>query len=203
MTKLATNVYLNVPVLRQNDNTIDPNQTCNTTCIAMVAQYFGLRGDNSMAQLEDQYSAKMRRDGYDRYDMASMTAFINDKLSPRANATFTQNESVVTLCNHIANGSPVIISGSFTPSWHFVVLRGYDLARKVFYVNDPNGEWFPTGYSKGSHNGAEEYSFNLVNKLCNDAGHDASIWAIAVSGGSNTGFTSNTKFALTLWDEVF
>ena len=58
---------LNVPYLSQLDNLYEPNGTCNTTSVAMVMQYFGIQGDGSGLQLEDQLTKKCWTEGWDRH----------------------------------------------------------------------------------------------------------------------------------------
>jgi uncharacterized protein YvpB len=175
----VTKHRLPVPYLRQTDNAVDPNQTCNVTAMAMCAHYHGVRG-NGDGQLEDQFAREMASGGYDRYDMESMTRFLNTK--PGVSATFSQSFSVDRLVHSINKGVPVIVSGRFTPSWHFIVIVGYDAVRKTFIVHDPYGEYWQTGYDTATHNGIEEYSYRLIRALCNDDGRSDTIWAIAVDG---------------------
>jgi hypothetical protein len=194
-TPLPVRTILDVPSFRQNDNLIAPRQTCNTTCMAMVAYYHGFRGDNSYAQLEDQFTDSMRKLGYSRYDMEHMAKFLNEygRRSASMTALFNQSFSVNKLIETLSLGIPVIVSGAFTPSWHFIVLRGYDSARKVFLVNDPNGEFWQRGYDVDMSNGIEEYSFALISHMCNDDGRADTIWGIAVSGDGTAYYKQRVK----------
>jgi uncharacterized protein YvpB len=180
-SKEFANVVLEVPCFSQRNNKIDPTQTCNTTAMAMVAAFHGIVGDNSYAQLEDQFSHYMAARGYNRYDMESMTKFLNQYYGDALNVVFSAHRSVDGISDLLRAGIPVIVSGKFTPSWHFIVIRGY--TRKVMYiVNDPWGEYYRTGYDGSKGNGVELYSAQLINKLCNDDNSTQSIWSIAVDG---------------------
>jgi hypothetical protein len=179
------NVVLEVPCFSQRNNVIDPTQTCNTTAMAMVAAFHGIVGDKSYAQLEDQFSHYMAARGYNRYDMESMTAFLNRFYSRWVNAVFSAKRSVGGIVELLCAGIPVIVSGKFTPSWHFIVIRGYtrnEHDELMFIVNDPWGEYWRTGYDGSKGNGIELYSADLISKLCNDDGNTKSIWSIAVDG---------------------
>jgi uncharacterized protein YvpB len=186
-------VILDVPLLHQLDNDYAPRQTCNTTCLAMVARYHGIVGDSSREQLEDQFTQHMADNGYSRYDMKHMAEFLNDEYSARISANLLFDGSVNTIINYVTMGIPVIVSGKFTPSWHFIVIRGYDKLRNVFLVNDPYGEYWRTGYDIGLSNGVEEYSFNLVSALCNDDGKQHTIWCIAAIGEGARDYRTSGK----------
>lgn len=163
---------LGVKYLSQLDNDIDPRQTCNTTCLAMVAAYFGIVGDGN-GQLEDQFSASMRKLGYNRYYMTEMCAFLNATCHTESNnlhATFTQTCSITKLQANVNTNMPTIISGAFTPSWHFIVVDGYRIVdgKLEFHVLDPAGEWYSDGYVHDVQQGHEWYSGALIQRMCCD-----------------------------------
>lgn len=61
-------------------------------------------------------------------------------------------------------GHPVVIHGYFTRFGHIVVIRGYD--EKGFFVNDPNGEYYDTGYDTSKTGECLHYSYKLVGRTC-------------------------------------
>lgn len=180
--KIPDTVILDVPYMSQNDNSAQPWNTCNTTALAMVAAYHGIVGAHSKMQLEDQFTKRMEAEGYNRFDMESMTRFLGDYAPSKMQPKFNQRNSVTTLRMLLAQGVPVIVSGRFTPSWHFIVLRGYCDNTRQFLVNDPYGEWWRTGYDKSKCNGVEKYSYQLIESLCNDHGRVSTIWSIECYG---------------------
>ncbi len=186
-------VLLDVDLHRQNNNTIQPWNTCNTTSLAMVADYHGARGDGSGRQLEDQFTSLMEAGGFNRFDMESMTAFLAGYAPSLVQPRFTQAQSVQGIIDKLANGIPVIVSGKFTPSWHFIVLTGYNLDTQKFRALDPNGEYWRTGYDVSASQGVEDYSFELIKNMCNDDGRVNTIWAIECPGVASKKQTATTQ----------
>lgn len=162
----APDINLNVPYLSQRDNANDPDQTCNVTCVAMVLKYFGIRGNTTIRQLEDELDQYMKKQGWNRYlhsDLVKLQQAYG--LKSRFTTTATWDE----IKDHIAAGNPVIMSGKFTRSGHIIVLKGYDATG--FWVNDPYGEWWSRGYDRNqpgvSDNKGENkhYSYNLCSRV--------------------------------------
>lgn len=166
---------LNVPYLSQLDNLYEPNGTCNTTSVAMVMQYFGIQGDGSGLQLEDQLTKKCWTEGWDRHSPTDLVKLfkwkgIKDK--------FRSDASWPSIRKWLEAKKPCIVHGYFTRSGHIVVIRGYDDAaydgRGAFIVNDPNGEWNAWGYDHGDGKGnGAFYSYALMNRLCSP---DGELW---------------------------
>jgi hypothetical protein len=178
-------LLLEMELFRQNDNALSPWNACNTTSMAMCAAYHGIVGNDSWPQLEDQFTEEMEAAGLSRFDMEAMTRFLNSYAEGRMRADFSNTHSVNKCIETLSRGVPIIVSGKFTPSWHFIVLTGYDIKAQKFAVHDPNGEYWRTGYDKRPNQGKEEYSFNLIDTMCNDDGYHNTIWAIEVSGVGN------------------
>lgn len=124
----------------------------------MCLSYFGI-APKFKPQLEDELFLKVQQRGWNRYLHADL-----DKLFRLYNIEneFTTEAPWSRIKSHIDNGNPVIMSGKFTPSGHIIVLRGYD--DKGFFVNDPWGEWFSTGYQNKSGENLH-YSYNLLNRV--------------------------------------
>jgi Peptidase_C39 like family len=164
---LPSSKNLNVPYKSQLDNELNPRGACNVTCFAMVMKYFGLRGDWSVGQLEDELYHYMERVGLSRHDpgdlaqMAKVYGLRND---------LTLNGSLYDLRKAIAEGRPCIIHGYFTSFGHIIVVRGYD--RKGFFVNDPFGEWMSDGYREDLSGENLHYSNNLIRRTSTPEGNN-------------------------------
>lgn len=164
---LPNRKMLNVPYKSQLDNALNPRGACNVTCFAMVMKYFGLRGDWSVGQLEDELYNYMERVGLSRHepgDLAQMAKVygLRDEL--------TLNGSFYNLRKAIAEGRPCIIHGYFTSFGHIIVVRGYD--RSGFFVNDPFGEWMSDGYREDLSGENLHYSNNLIRRTSTPEGNN-------------------------------
>ena len=134
---------LDVPYFSQTDNTYHPSGTCNITSLAMCLSFFGIVGDGSTKQLEDQlWLEAQKRNLNVTYPetLVKLTDWKNVK------DEFTTRGSYNTLVNAIDSGFPVIAHGYFTRSGHIVVVVGYDKQKNVIIYHDPYGEWFYNGY---------------------------------------------------------
>ncbi|MEO0840123.1 MAG: C39 family peptidase [Cyanobacteria bacterium J06643_5] len=155
--KLPAKVNLPVPHLSQLDNKFQPAKTCNVTCVAMCLSYFGIHPKNSNQQLEDELFKFVENKGWNKYlhdDLRRL--FIEYGVFNVFKMEATWDEVKL----HLANKKPVIISGKFTPPGHIIVLRGYD--EKGFWVNDPYGEFFHSGYRTDLTGENLHYSYKLV-----------------------------------------
>ena len=155
---------LKVPFFSQRDNKTRPSQTCNMTCSAMVIEYFfpGTNG-RTPGQLEDAMTK------YCTSNWGHEAIYYHDKIvKTLANWNVKSVFSITTpfsrIKEHLASGNPVIYSGKFTRSGHIIVLRGYD--NTGFWVNDPWGEWFSTGYQDKSGENLH-YSYRMISNLSN------------------------------------
>ena len=155
---LPAQVNLDVPYLKQLDNQYEPYKTCNVTCVAMCLYYFGIRPQNRNQQLEDELFKFVQSKGWNKYVHEDLRQLFIDYGVFNVFKTEATWEEVKV---HLANKKPVIISGKFTmPSGHIVVLRGYD--EKGFWVNDPYGEFFHSGYRTDLTGENLHYSYKLV-----------------------------------------
>jgi GH24 family phage-related lysozyme (muramidase) len=165
---LLTTVNLNIPYRSQRDNEFNPSNTCNITCVAMCLEFYGIK-PTMKRQMEDELFLKVKERGWDRYvhnDLDKLFDIYGIQNKFKVDATWEEIKA------HLASGNPVIISGEFTPSGHIIVLRGYD--EKGFFVNDPWGEWFASGYQNKS--GANlHYSYSLCNRV--SYGGSKTCWA--------------------------
>lgn len=162
-------VKLSVPYHTQHNNFFYPHRTCNVTCIAMVLDFYGIKGNGVFKQLEDEIFAWMQRNNLDNENHADLAIAFNhfckvygvtDKFRPDATIKDCQNTLLA--------GNPVITAGYFTNGGHIIVLTGFD--SKGFWVNDPWGEWFSNGYDQTASGEQLHYSYGLIKKLCVENG---------------------------------
>ena len=154
-------VNLDIPYSSQRDNTRDPYRTCNVTSVAMCLNYLGQQSKNSAEQLEDELDRYVASKGWSRYTHDHLARLVQHY---GYKDTFIVNASYKQIKNHLATGYPVITAGMFTRSGHIIVLRGFNEREKCFYVNDPFGEWFATGYQNKSGENLK-YSYNMIQRL--------------------------------------
>lgn len=157
-----SSTIINVPYFSQRDNAERPGQTCNMTCSAMVVEFFYPGTDqNTPGQLEDAMTRYCTSQwGHDAIYYHNR---IVDTLAHwRVKSTFDTNTPFSKIKQHLQSGKPVIYSGKFTGSGHIIVLRGYD--DTGFWVNDPWGEWFPSGYQNKSGEKLH-YSYRMISSL--------------------------------------
>lgn len=161
-------INLNIPYFSQRDNENRPSGTCNVTSVAMCLAFYGIKPKRN-EQLEDELFAEVENRGWDRHVHNHLCQLfgVYGVLS-----RFTTEASWDEVKRHLRSGNPVIISGQFTQSGHIIVLRGYD--EKGFWVNDPWGEWFSTGYQNKSGEDLH-YSYDLCYRL--SYGGAQSTWA--------------------------
>jgi uncharacterized protein YvpB len=155
--KLPEKVNLPIPYFSQLNNQFQPKKTCNVTSVAMCLYYFGIRPKNSNQQLEDELFNFVESKGWNKYlhdDLRKL--FLEYGVSNKFKTDATWDEVKV----HLANKKPVIISGKFTSSGHIIVLRGYD--ETGFWVNDPYGEFFHSGYRTDLTGENLHYSYKLL-----------------------------------------
>lgn len=162
-------INLNIPYLSQRDNVNRPMGTCNLTCVAMCLAYFGVVRKTQIGQLEDELFNLVERKGWDRHlhsDLARVFQEYGVKDIFNTETTYDQ------IKQHLIKGNPVIISGRFTKSGHIILVRGFD--RHGFFVNDPYGEWFASGY-KNQPGRNLHYSYSAIFGV--SYGSNKSCWA--------------------------
>ncbi|WP_088242342.1 C39 family peptidase [Calothrix rhizosoleniae] len=154
----TSGVNLKVPYLSQRDNEYRPSGTCNITSVAMCLQYFGIK-QTTKPQLEDELFLKLKENGWRRHYHSDLNKLFH---LYGVNNTFYTECPWSRIKEHLAKGNPVIYSGKFTSFGHIIVIRGYD--HKGWWVNDPWGEYFSSGYVNKS--GANlHYSYDLLQRL--------------------------------------
>lgn len=165
-------VLLDVPYKSQLDNSHEPLSTCNITSLAMCLEYFGVDktgfSQKSDRQLEDRLFEYMSDAGLNKHspqDLAKCAEHFG------VNSGFTSHGTFAKCRSHLASGLPCIIHGYFTQPGHIIVLIGYDSAG--FFVHDPYGEWFSTGYRTDLSGKSLHYSNELIRKTC---AYDGEFW---------------------------
>ncbi|MGQ4649937.1 C39 family peptidase [Lyngbya aestuarii] len=164
--------FVNLPIsyFSQRDNRFQPQKTCNVTSVAMCLYYYGIRPQNRDEQLEDELFQLCQQHGWNKYAHNHLAKVfqvygIQDRF--KIDATWQEVKA------HLANKNPVIYSGKLTHSGHIIVLRGYD--DTGFWVNDPWGEYFPSGYQSNKSGENLHYSYDLLKRV-SMAGQDKT-WA--------------------------
>ncbi|MBI4784006.1 MAG: C39 family peptidase [Oscillatoriophycideae cyanobacterium NC_groundwater_1537_Pr4_S-0.65um_50_18] len=160
-------VNLKVPYFSQLDNSNNPYGSCNVTSIAMCLHYLGIRG-NGQGQLEDQLYRKCEANGWDRHSPTDLKKLAE---SYGVKDDFSAKAYLKDIKEALDKGRPCIVHGYFTESGHIIVIRGYDVTG--FWVNDPYGEYFSSGYRTDLSGGNLRYSYKLIQETCAVDGY---IW---------------------------
>lgn len=152
---------LKVPYLSQLDNRLNPYGSCNVTCVAMCLYHLDYPRRPG-TQLEDELYQKLEDLGKSRHDPYDLQFLIGTY--PGFKDIFRVDGGFRDIRSSIDAGHPVIVHGYFTASGHIIVIRGYD--DKGFFVNDPYGEWFSSGYDNSRSGEGLHYSYNLIARTC-------------------------------------
>lgn len=168
--RLPATKRLNIPYKSQLDNYLNPRGACNVTSYAMIMAYLQVRGRTGVRQLEDELYEYMQQRGlsrWDPFDLAQMGRAYGLRVD------FTMRARLIDIRKAIAEGYGCIIHGYFTSFGHILVVRGYD--QRGFFVNDPFGEWFSSGYRNDLSGENLHYSNQLIKSKCSPEGENY-IW---------------------------
>ena len=155
-------VDLPVPYFKQLDNKYNPSGACNVTSVAMCLRYFGIVGDASEKQLEDQMYQRCIRNGWSRHTPEGLKKLIESY--PGCKDDLTRTGSLADIRKALDEGKPCIVHGYFTDFGHILVIRGYNDVD--FLINDPFGEWFPNGYRTELTGEKRKYSKRAIAACC-------------------------------------
>jgi len=154
-------IQLDIPYLSQLDNYENPTGSCNVTSVAMCLKYFRVPKRTNAAQLEDELYRYALNNNLSRHDPRDLVKVVE---AYGCKDLFRTNATIEDVKDWLADLNPVITHGFFTTFGHIVVLVGYD--DKGFYVHDPYGEWFPTGYRTDLPGAYLHYSYDLIKQVC-------------------------------------
>lgn len=168
-------VNLDIPFLPQYDNEHNPNGSCNVTSIAMCLSYWGIKGDGSYPQLEDQLYSYMSDNHLSRHSPYDLKLVVESK---GLIDNYRTDRSIKELIFHLDKGRPLVIHGYFTRFGHIVCCKGYN--NDGLIIHDPWGRWTPYGYDF-SHSGKDViYTYADIEATCCDPGIPGSIWSHSI-----------------------
>ena len=169
---------LNIPHKSQLDNELNPRGACNITSYAMIMEYLKIPRRDQTGQLEDELYSYMEDEGLSRWDPYDLAIMGKDY---GLGVNFDSRATLGDLRKAIAQGYGCIIHGYFTSFGHIMVARGYD--KSGFYVNDPYGEWFESGYRNDRSGRNLYYSNQLIQSKCSPEGKDY-LWLHKITQSS-------------------
>jgi len=202
----------------QINNKQIPYASCNTTAAVMALKAAGMMFDYPEGvQPEDHFTHFMQQPAaWDLmrkvYPYAEQQGSIPQNFSPcmewginkimgKTVDWFTRHATLRQMIWHLCNGRPMMMSGKFTPSGHFITLVGFktlqsqvdllraedldmDLIEHVL-VDDPYGDYH-TSYR--SHKGNNiEFDLDEYHQLTNLQSRDGSKWLHIISETDSRG----------------
>lgn len=135
-------INYDVPYFNQENNLIEGWRSCGATSAAMCLKYFGVPDLGPMPQYEDDVKKRFDRLGIAHTTPGGIRRLI-EGLGLIDNLTLQGRLSDITRA--LDSGEICILHGFWTIPGHILVIRGYN-DNGDFFVNDPAGEWFYTGY---------------------------------------------------------
>ncbi|MEG3876645.1 C39 family peptidase [Microcoleus sp. herbarium7] len=166
-------VRLGIPYRSQMDNFYNPTGACNVTSIAMCLDFLRIPRRKRTGQYEDELYEYAIAKGYSRWDPYDLAKIAVDY---GAKDFYTENATIDDVQDWLASGNPAVIHGYFTSFGHIIVAAGYD--SEGFFVHDPYGEWFPTGYDTTVSGAYLHYSYRLIRNVCMA---DGNFWVHFIS----------------------
>lgn len=180
---MVTKLLQNFPYFSQLDNRFQPNGTCNVTSLAMCLWYFGIRGNGSYPQLEDQIY-KLAINNSVNYQSVEGIKWLAESY-PDVTDTTSYVGTIQDIIKSIDQNKPVILHGYFTRSGHIIAVKGYN--DKGLIVNDPFGEYFINGYQRNTAinpymGEGLTYSYTMIENLCSPESKPAkNIWMHSIN----------------------
>ncbi|MEG3849203.1 C39 family peptidase [Microcoleus sp. herbarium19] len=166
-------VRLGIPYRSQMDNLYNPTGACNVTSIAMCLDFLRIPRRKRTGQYEDELYEYAIAKGYSRWDPYDLAKIAVDY---GAKDFYTENATIDDVQDWLASGNPAVIHGYFTSFGHIIVAAGYD--SEGFFVHDPYGEWFPSGYDTTVSGAYLHYSYRLIRNVCMA---DGNFWVHFIS----------------------
>lgn len=162
-----------VPYFNQEDNEIEGWRTCGPTSAAMCLKYFNVPDLGSFPQYEDDVKERFDRLGINHGTPDGIKRLL-EGLGLRDDLTL--NGSLSDITRSLDSGEICILHGYWTWPGHILVIRGYN-DKGDFFVNDPHGEWFDTGYSVNSEFSPDNKGENKLysRRLISSAGNALSL----------------------------
>lgn len=158
---LPESVKLEIFYRSQLDNLYNPTGACNVTSIAMCLDFLRVPRRQKTGQYEDELYQYAIDNGYSRHSPQDLARIVRDY---GAVDKFTDWGTIEGCQKHLAAGNPCVVHGYFTSFGHIVVVVGYD--SKGFFVHDPYGEWFDSGYDTSANGAYLHYSYDLIQRTC-------------------------------------
>lgn len=166
-------VKLDVPYKSQLDNWYNPTGSCNVTSLAMCLQFLGAARKSSQGQFEDELYKYAENNGLSRHDPNDLAKIVK---AYGCRDNFKENATIEEVKDWLADGKPVVVHGFFTSFGHIIVFVGYN--EDGFYVHDPYGEWFESGYRTDLSGAYLLYSYRMIRSTCIP---DGSFWVHFIS----------------------
>ena len=196
----------------QINNKLIPFEACNTTSAIMVLDAAkiaypktgGEQPEDSLTKLLltneawekfDKDFAWGRKNGLKPQNVSGMLAWGINRFVGKDVDHFVETGTLQLMIWHLFNGKPLIMSGSFTKSGHFVAVMGFytrqhreyitsalgvDLCRiDYIIVDDPYGNWH-TGYRNHRGNNIH-FDLQTFNHLTNEPDRDGHKWMHIIS----------------------
>ena len=203
----------------QINNKLIPYEACNTTAAIMALEAAGIAyPQKSGEQPEDTMTSYFlaNKDVWDKFKREHKGAWKAGFLPQNISGTlawgineyigkdvdhFIKTGSLQLMIWHLLNGKPLIMSGSFTKSGHFVAVMGFytrqhreyitnangvDLSRVDYIiVDDPYGNWHSDYRDHRGNN--IHFTLQEFNKLTNESNRDSHKWMHIISEAENDG----------------
>lgn len=128
----AAGVWLNVPFVRQ------PENGCGAACIVMVMQYWASKDQQAPQRIPT--VASVDRQLYNPRAHGIVASEMRAFLEHEGFRVFTFQATDSDLMHHLSKGRPLIVclrQPGLRKALHYVVVVGFDPARRIVVVNDP------------------------------------------------------------------
>ena len=191
----ATSRILSVEGRSQRDNKHFPSSTCNTTAVAVVASFYGVKSLLPGVQLEDiltemtmepwakKLAVECEGKKYENSPRLVWKVLENliERFPSKIDHADIEKLTLDQICDHLDAGRPLIIGGNFpcgnTTIGHFQVISGYEKSGDVFIVQDSWGD--PTTKYENTDGTNVRISRADAQKWWRDAGSGTKLAIVA------------------------